>query len=369
MKAAQEAFTRAAEAGNATAMRNLVRFADRGLAGLRDPEAAATWLRRAVEHGNEQLLTDVLSYPTGWSRDMRRALQLGLKRDGQYDGPIDGYLSIKLDTALWQQLPDGRARLQQSFTWAPVEGTSRGLLVRVCAPRDSGPAPRPLVVINHGLTTDDAERRDMRPMACGQIARFFVDRGYTVAIPLRRGYGETGGRFAEGGTRVCATSPDFVGPGLAIANDIQATIAHMVARRDIAPSGTVVMGHSGGGWGTLALASRNAPGIAGLINISGVHGSNRNKPDGVCGPDPIAKSTRTFGRTARQPTLWIYAENDTHAGPRLVRRMIEGYRREGGEATLHLLPPIDHDGHNIFDDDSLDLWSQPLGDWLARLKK
>ena len=31
-----------------------------------------------------------------------------------------------------------------------------------------------------------------------EVARFFTSRGYTVAFPLRRGYGETGGRWLGG---------------------------------------------------------------------------------------------------------------------------------------------------------------------------
>jgi TPR repeat protein/dienelactone hydrolase len=369
LKASMGWFAKAAEAGSLTALRNLVRYHDRGIAGSKNPEAAADWMRKAFERGHDSLLNDVISYPSSWSRDSRRALQKGLKRDGVYDGPVDGYMSASLDTALWSKLaPAAKSRLTQEFVWAPIDGAPKGLLIRVCKSADAGNGQRPLVVINHGLTTDDSERRDMRPMSCGAIAGFFTQRGYTVAIPLRRGYGETAGRFTEGGTRVCATSPDFVAPGLAIATDIQAAVTHMKTRADIAPSGTIVLGHSGGGWGALALASRNAPGVAGIVNISGVHGSNRNRPEGVCGPDPITKSTRTFGRTARTPSLWIYGENDSHAGVKLVRRMFDGYRQGGASATLHFLPANDTDGHNIFDDDSFDAWSTLVDEWLTTLK-
>jgi uncharacterized protein len=372
-KAAAAVFTKAAEAGSLTALRNLVRYADRGIAGPRNSEAAADWLRKAFERGHEGLLNDMLSYPSSWSRDTRRALQRNLKRDGLYDGPSDGYMSAALDTQLWSQVfrdtGGARPRLVQEFVWAPIDGAPKGLLVRVCKSSEPDGAKRPLVVINHGLTTDEPERRDMRPMSCGAIASFFVQRGYTVAIPLRRGYGETAGRFSEGGTRVCSTSPDFVAPGLAIAADIQATIAHMQLRPDVAPTGTIVLGHSGGGWGALALASRNTSGVAGFVNISGVHGSNRNRPDGVCGPDPITRSTRAFGRTARAPTLWIYAENDSHAGPRLVKRMFDGFQQAGGNGTLHVLPAQDTDGHNIFDDESFDLWGPVVEEWLGTLKR
>ena len=56
------------------------------------------------------------------------------------------------------------------------------------------------------------------------MAEFFASHGYLVAFPLRRGYGDTGGEFVEGGPMTCATRPDFVPAGNAIARDIEAAL-------------------------------------------------------------------------------------------------------------------------------------------------
>jgi pimeloyl-ACP methyl ester carboxylesterase len=365
-RAARQWFEKAADAGSLVAMRNLARHADRGIGGRADGDLAARWLQTAFTRGHDNLLDDFISYPWTWSRDTRRALQQRLKSEGHFTGALDGQPTSAFDHALWRALPPpepGRpARLLQEFVWVPAEQTPRGLLVRVC--KRPGDEARPLVVVNHGLTTVEADRRETRPSACGALANFFAAKGYNVAFPLRRGYGETGGRFVEGGSSTCSANMDFVGPGLATAADIQRVVEHLSQRSDIQPRHTLVVGHSGGGWGALALASRNPAGIIGYVNLSGGHGSRRGTPEGACGPGPLVKAARAFGRTAQAPTLWIYAENDSHIGPRLSRALFAAYQAGGGKGAFVMLPPYDDEGHNIFDEDGLDLWGAVVERWL-----
>lgn len=60
------------------------------------------------------------------------------------------------------------------------------------------------------------------------------------------------------------------------------------------------------------------------------------------------------------PTLWIYADNDRHFGPRHARQWLLAFRRVGGQAALHQLPPWQDDGNRLFAD-GLARW-QPLLD-------
>ena len=56
---------------------------------------------------------------------------------------------------------------------------------------------RPLVVISHGSPADSSQRSDGAASLRVRSSSWFVSRGYVVALPLRRGYGETGGAWAE----------------------------------------------------------------------------------------------------------------------------------------------------------------------------
>ena len=55
-----------------------------------------------------------------------------------------------------------------------------------------------LVVMNHGSPPSAEERPYMTRPSFTAISSYFVARGYVVVLPLRRGYGTTGGRWAEG---------------------------------------------------------------------------------------------------------------------------------------------------------------------------
>jgi dipeptidyl aminopeptidase/acylaminoacyl peptidase len=59
--------------------------------------------------------------------------------------------------------------------------------------RPPGEGARPLVVINHGSPPDGSERREMTRPRYPALSFWFVARRYVVVLPLRRGYGETGG--------------------------------------------------------------------------------------------------------------------------------------------------------------------------------
>src|SRR5215469_16642251 len=94
-------------------------------------------------------------------------------------------------------MPDPDARDQ--LILVPVTGADGNVAemqTRLCRP--AGGTPAGLVVINHGSPPDAAVRPRMRPGSCGQeAAQWFLGRGYAVAMPLRRGYGATGGDYAE----------------------------------------------------------------------------------------------------------------------------------------------------------------------------
>ncbi|HMB75630.1 MAG TPA: hypothetical protein VKN76_04485, partial [Kiloniellaceae bacterium] len=59
---------------------------------------------------------------------------------------------------------------------------------------------------------------------------------------------------------------------------------------------------------------------------------NRGRLDNNCSPERLVAAAAGFGRTARVPTLWLYAENDSYFPPDLSRRMATAYTAAGGKA-------------------------------------
>jgi dienelactone hydrolase len=238
-----------------------------------------------------------------------------------------------------------------------------GALMDATVFRPPGEQRAPLVVVNHGSPDNAAERPRMTRPRFTAISSYFVSRGYVVVLPLRRGYGATGGRWAEEYGR-CET-PDYARAGLETAADIRAAIDFMRAQSFVAADRTIVVGQSAGGWGTLALSSLNPPGVPGMIDFAGGRGGHQPVPGGVCGPDFLVKGAAKFGSTARVPLLWITTANDSFFEPGLVARMVAAYNGAGGQAIHKALGSFGRDGHSLAGSEAAaGIWEPLVGAFL-----
>lgn len=244
----------------------------------------------------------------------------------------------------------------------PLHGQS--LLMRATLMRPQGAGPFPLAVISHGSTQDSVRRAKYPMPEYGAAARWLLERGHAVLLPLRPGHGATGGPYLEDQGR--CDSPDYRAAGLATADSIGSAIDHMIAQDFIRKSDVVVVGHSAGGFGALALASRNPPMLKAAISFAGGRGGRADgRPGQNCAPDRLVAASAAFGRTARIPTLWLYAENDSYFAPALASRMAAAYRAAGGRAEFHMLPPLQVDGHRLIQVKDAAPWGAIAGAFLA----
>lgn len=246
-----------------------------------------------------------------------------------------------------------------------VPGTDENLVARLCRP--DGTAPARLVVINHGSPRESAQRPGMRPIPCGaEPVRWFTARGFVVLQPMRRGYGATGGRWAEHYDG-CA-EPDYVRAGRESARDITAAVAAGRALPGVRPDGVLVVGQSAGGWASIALAAEPPQGVGALVNFSGGRaGWAGGQPNTVCRRDRLEQAAGVFGATARLPMLWIYTANDSYFPPDLPQALHAAFTAAGGQADLVRLGAFGEDGHRVFPArGGSALWGPVLESWLAR---
>ena len=165
-------------------------------------------------------------------------------------------------------------------------------------------------------------------------------------IPERTGHARTGGPYLE--DQGTCEDPDYVASGKATADAIAIAVSWAKAEPSLRRGGIVVIGNSAGGWGALAYAARNPLGVRAIVNFSGGRGGrDRGRPGKNCAPDRLVAAAGRFGRTARVPTLWLYATNDTYFPPDLSARMADAFRAAGGRAEYHLLPPLAIEGHAL----------------------
>lgn len=264
-------------------------------------------------------------------------------------------------------------RLREQLWLLPSADADYPLRATVFRPADEPSAAgvtvrRPLVVINHG--TSEATRLAVSLPVYYWMSRWFVERGYVVVVPQRRGHGATGGPMAESiGT--CA-NPDHYRSGLAAAEDIQSAVSFMSQQSFVAPGEAIVVGISSGGWASLALAARNPESVRAVINIAGGRGGRPygQRVESVCGEKRLITAARDYGRTARLPTLWLYAANDSYFRPKLARSLAAAWRDGGGNAALHVFPPYGEDGHSLADDRAgWEVWGETVEAFLSGLRR
>src|SRR5262249_48947536 len=87
----------------------------------------------------------------------------------------------------------------EELWWVPVAASglpTKTYLLETTVYRPRGPGPFPLVTINHGKPATDHNLNKIRP-GFEAAASWFVDKGFAVAVPLRRGYGRSQGEVSD----------------------------------------------------------------------------------------------------------------------------------------------------------------------------
>ena len=229
--------------------------------------------------------------------------------------------------------------------------------------RPQGPGPFPLVVMNHGR--DSATRAQAPRQRYEPIARFFIRKGFAVAVPQRLGYGVSASAGDPEDSMSC-NNPRYQPAGDAAAVQVLAVVAHMRKEADIDPGRLVIMGQSLGGFTTVATAATRPDGLAAAINIAGGHGGNpETRPGNPCQAYLLENTFAAWGKTATAPMLWMYSENDKYFNPKNARAWFEAFTKAGAKAEFKLMPPFGDDGHALLVRAN-DLWQPVVDEFLAR---
>jgi len=254
------------------------------------------------------------------------------------------------------------SRRIQEETWA----LSLPLPMFAYVVRPVGDGPFPLVIMNHGVSLNPTDRGFFPLVEFRDAAMWFARRGHLVVAPVGSGYGAVAHDMPELGIYGTffskigkCTNPNFRDAGLAVALVDLWIIEYMTNEKMTMPKDVIVVGQSAGGWAAIALSSQNPPAVRAIITFAAGRGGRVDgKPNNNCAPDRLVEATGEFGRSARVPMLWIYAENDTFFGPALSRRMHDAYTGAGGKAEYHMLPPFGSDGHFLIGSaDSIPMWA------------
>jgi dienelactone hydrolase len=250
---------------------------------------------------------------------------------------------------------------QEELRIPMAETGPRGLEALLIRP--AAPGRYPLALITHGTSSDAEKRYEWTPYVLYRQAIEFARRGFAALVVMRRGFGDSGGGYAERGG--CCTIDTFLRAAKTSADDLHAAIAAMQHRADVTTQGMIAIGVSSGGFATLALTSDRPPGLAAAINFAGgLHRASlasgvRNGDD----EDALVNAFKVLGRNSRTPTLWIYSENDTFFTPDLAHRLLAAFTASGGHAQLIDAPVFGSDGHLLFLY-GIPIWTRMVDDFL-----
>ena len=234
----------------------------------------------------------------------------------------------------FSQLNDTNASLNETVQMVPKKKLFTVELETTIYKPD-GEGPFPVALINHGKAAGDSRFQNRYRPAIA--ARYFLQRGYAVVVPMRQGFSKSGGSYIGGGCNVESN-------GRVQAEDVKAVLDYVTAQPWADKDRMVVLGQSHGGWTTLAFGPQNYPGVKALINFAG----GLRQENCVGWERNLAKGAAEYAKETRLPSLWFYGDNDSYFNTETYRAMFEHYIAGGGRARLVAFGNFNTDSHSLF---------------------
>ena len=232
--------------------------------------------------------------------------------------------------------------------------------------KPGGAGPFPTVVFNHGSTgRGNNPELFRRSQSSPEIAAYFVERGWMVIFPQRRGRGASDGRYDEGfepdrSRYTCHTNVSLAGVDRAI-EDLDAVMSHIKARPDVRPDRMLIAGQSRGGILAIAYAGERPASFIGVVNFVGGWSG-----EACMNATRINSSAFRRGAKFPHPTLWLYGEQDFLYSLDHSKSNFEAFRAAGGKGQFHsYAAPGQAPGHFIIGHPAL--WSGDLTKYLEAL--
>ncbi|MBA3772335.1 MAG: hypothetical protein H0X13_07590 [Ramlibacter sp.] len=226
-----------------------------------------------------------------------------------------------------------------------VAGILGGTRLEMTLLLPEGRRPAPVVICNHGdIELDHPALRHKRRIRDMSVAREFLRLGVAVAMPARRGVAFSEGTYPKSFRAVDA---DATYKARVHAQDILPALDALRGRPEIDAERILLAGHSAGGYSASYLASTGPKGVIGAVNFAG----GRTDSTAASGPGYLNKMMvdgfSEFGRGAKLPALFVFAEGDSRYSVQTIRASHEAFVAAGGQGQLVLAPPLGRDGHQV----------------------
>lgn len=204
-------------------------------------------------------------------------------------------------------------------------------------PYGNHPIPYPLMIYSHGSQDGGVQAiSDGLP----PIIQIFLARGYATYSPIRKGFNRKGmppsELNADRSEPIACNNYSYSEEGLQSAMaDTKALYNMLTKKAEIDLTNVTLMGHSRGGFLSLALAADGLPGVVKVLNFSGGWLSER------CYSSFNSGKFEEFSKKIKVPILSFYGDNDRYYSIQNIRynlRLLE----KGGMSSGYILPDGNH---------------------------
>lgn len=224
----------------------------------------------------------------------------------------------------------------------------------------------PTVIVHHGSTGNGSNPALYRETFTSRpVVRFFVDRGWQVIFPQRRGRGQSDGLYDEGfeldrSSYSCSARLALAGADRAL-EDLDVITDWARQHANVDSTRMLISGTSRGGILSVAHLARRPDVYLGAVNFVGGWLAEG------CG-DHLAVNRNLFARGAAWPlrTLWLYGVNDSFYSLPYTRGLHGQYTEAGGLGDFRELqraPGLN--GHFVINDFAA--WAGAVDAYLSQL--
>lgn len=239
------------------------RISDRGEASViyAVGDLASAGIVRSWKRYKATVAGDTLTISTGFTATYEPAgntLRAGFERGAERSSAIMSKVDIATLMASGEPITWSKRRVEFLDTGLVENGRSIRLEAVLFKPEGEGPFP--LFVFNHGSTGGGTRpERFTRTSWNFGLAAFFLDKGWMIAFPQRRGRGQSDGLYDEGfapqraNGYSCDPARSLPGADRAL-DDIEAAVTALLSRPDVARGAILMGGNSRGGILSVAYA-------------------------------------------------------------------------------------------------------------------
>jgi dienelactone hydrolase len=206
--------------------------------------------------------------------------------------------------------------------------------LEIIAAKPQHQGPYPTIIFNHGSTGVGRNKSVYKRTWCPLVAaNYFVERGWMILFPQRRGRGKSGGTYGEGlatdgSGYSCNVEIALAGFERAV-EDLDAVVHHLRERSDVDQSQLAIGGASRGGILSIAYAGMRPAVFRGAINFNGGWLGRACANHEIVNPIIFER-----GAQAGISTLWLHGSFDQYYRIGHCRGNFEKFVSAGGQGKF-----------------------------------